>query len=299
MRILERCRPLAWPSQSDDQPAACPDGASDGDALLRRSTRAISLTDTGRRYFERVRPIVRDAELAQAEALAEHATPSGTLKIAAPVAYGQHVLAPKLFAFQQRYSAVRLNLHLSDELVNVVAGGFDLVIRLGRLDDSELVSRQLGRMDMRLVASRDYLERAGTPRTTAELANHRGILTRTDLDHWTIDSQSVRVLWHICTGNMLVTHDAVCAGLGIAMVPGFLADAAIGECACPPPLQMITGAEFWARKFEFGLQRVRRLFPRSAPGDKFGHLGSRSGCLFGDDAMRVVTSDLQEAIVAI
>jgi DNA-binding transcriptional LysR family regulator len=200
-----------------------------GPPLLRRSTRAISLTDTGWRYFERVRPIVRDTELAQAEALAEHATPSGTLKIAAPVAYGQHVLAPKLFAFQQRYSAVRLNLHLSDELVNVVAGGFDLVIRLGRLDDSELVSRQLGRMDMRLVASRDYLERAGTPRTTAELANHRGILTRTDLDHWTIDSQSVRVLWHICTGNMLVTHDAVCAGLGIAMVPGFLADAAITQ----------------------------------------------------------------------
>ena len=200
-----------------------------GAPLLRRSTRALSLTDTGRRYFERVRPIVRDAELAQAEALAEHATPSGTLKVAAPVAYGQHVLAPKLFAFQQRYPAVRLNLHLDDELVNVIAGGFDLAIRLGRLDDSDLLSRQLESIDMRLVASPDYLKHAGTPHTVAELANHRGILTRIDLDHWTIDDQSIRVLWHLCTGNMIVTFDAVCAGLGIAMVPGFMADTLIAK----------------------------------------------------------------------
>jgi DNA-binding transcriptional LysR family regulator len=111
--------------------------------------------------------------------------------------------------------------------VNVIAGGFDLVIRLGRLDDSELLSRQLERIDMRLVASPDYLRRAGIPRTAADLANHRGILTRADLDHWTIGNQSIRVLWQISTGNMLVTYDAVCAGLGIAMVPGFLADGAI------------------------------------------------------------------------
>ena len=62
-----------------------------------------------------------------------------------------------------------------------------------------------------------------------KLANHRGILTRIDLDHWTIDNQSVRVVWHICTGNMLVTHDAVCAGLGMAMVPGFMADTLIAK----------------------------------------------------------------------
>jgi DNA-binding transcriptional LysR family regulator len=70
---------------------------------------------------------------------------------------------------------------------------------------------------MRLVASPDYLQRAGTPQTAAELANHRGILPRTDPDHWTIDNQSIRVLWHISTGNMLVTRDAMCAGLGIAL----------------------------------------------------------------------------------
>jgi DNA-binding transcriptional LysR family regulator len=198
-----------------------------GAPLLLRSTRALSLTDTGRRYFERVRPIVRDAEAAQVETLAEHAIPSGTLKIAAPVAYGQHVLAPKLFAFQRQYPEVRLDLRLGDELVNVIADGFDLAIRLGRLDDSGLLRRQLGRIDMWLVASPDYLQRAGTPQTVPELANHRGILTRTDLDYWTIDNQSIRVRWHISTGNMFLTYDAARAGLGIALVPGFLADAPI------------------------------------------------------------------------
>ncbi|MGO4740198.1 LysR substrate-binding domain-containing protein [Bosea sp. 2KB_26] len=198
-----------------------------GAPLLLRSTRALSLTDTGRRYFERVRPIVRDAELAQVETLAEHASPSGTLKISAPVAYGQHVLAPKLFTFQQLYPAVRLDLRLGDELVNIVAGGFDLAIRLGRLDDSDLRGRLLERIDMWLVASPDYLARAGTPRAVAELANHRGILTRSDLDQWTVDNQSIRVRWHISTGNMSVTCHAACAGLGIALVPGFLADAPI------------------------------------------------------------------------
>jgi DNA-binding transcriptional LysR family regulator len=198
-----------------------------GAPLLLRSTRALSLTDIGRRYFERVRPIVRDAELAQFQALSERATPSGTLRIAAPVAYGQHVLAPKLFSFQRQYPAVRLDLRLGDELVNIIADGFDLAIRLGRLGDSGLLRRRLERIDMWLVASPDYLERAGIPQTVAELANHRGILTRTDLDHWTIDNQSIRVRWHISTSNMIVTYDAVCAGMGIGIVPGFLADAPI------------------------------------------------------------------------
>ncbi|TPL11536.1 LysR family transcriptional regulator [Mesorhizobium sp. B2-4-14] len=200
-----------------------------GAPLLLRSTRALSLTDTGRRYFERIRPIVHDAEQAQVEALAEHAIPSGTLKIAAPIAYGQHVLAPKLFTFLQRYPEVRIDLHLSDELVNVIAGGFDLVIRLGQLGDSDLVRRRLRHVDRKLVASPDYLDRAGTPRTVAELASHRGILTRTDLDHWTIDDQSIRIPWKISTSNMHITRDAACAGLGIALLPGYLADVPIAE----------------------------------------------------------------------
>ena len=80
---------------------------------------------------------------------------------------------------------------------------------------------------MWLVASPDYLARAATLRTVADLVDHDGIPTRTDLDHWMLDDQSIRVRWAISTGNMSVTYDAACPGLGIALVPGFLADAAI------------------------------------------------------------------------
>jgi DNA-binding transcriptional LysR family regulator len=200
-----------------------------GAPLLLRSTRALSLTNTGRRYYERIRPIVRDAELAQVEALAEHATPSGTLRLAASVAYGSHVLAPKLFSFQRRYPTVRLDLHLGDEPVNVVADGFDLAVRMGNLDDSALIAHLLDRVEMMLVASPDYLDRAGAPKVVGELANHRGILTQSHLDHWTIDGRSVRVLWHLSTSNMLVTREAALAGMGITRLPAFLAAPAIAD----------------------------------------------------------------------
>ncbi len=200
-----------------------------GAPLLLRSTRALSLTDTGRRYYERIRPIVRDAELAQVEALAEHATPSGTLRLSASVAYGSHVLAPKLFSFQRRYPTVRLDLHLGDEPVNVVADGFDLVVRMGNLDDSDLTAHLLDRVEMMLVASPDYLDRAGVPKGVDELASHRGILTQSHLDHWTIDGRPVRVLWHLSTSNMLVTREAALAGMGITRLPAFLAAPAIAD----------------------------------------------------------------------
>lgn len=193
-----------------------------GAPLLLRSTRALSLTDTGRRYYERIRPIVLDAEMAQADALAEHATPGGLLRISAPVAYGQHVLAPKLFAFQRSYPLVRIDLQLTDERVNIISAGFDLAVRIGRLDDSELISRQIDQVEMMLVASPAYLAQVGTPETIADLQNLKAIITRPQLDHWNINGEALRMRWHMSTGNMLVTRDAICAGLGVGLVPAFL-----------------------------------------------------------------------------
>jgi DNA-binding transcriptional LysR family regulator len=200
-----------------------------GAPLLLRSTRALSLTDAGRRYYERVRPIVRDAERAQAESLAETATPSGTLRIAASTAYGSHVLTPKLFSFQRLYPDVRLDLNLSDKRVNLVAEGFDLVIRMGALDDSELISSRLDHVEMLMVAAPQYIADNGMPRDVNDLHNHKIILTRKELVHWNIDGQSVRVSWHLSTSNMIVTRDAVCAGLGIAILPYFLAAQPIAD----------------------------------------------------------------------
>lgn len=193
-----------------------------GAPLLHRSTRALSLTDVGRRYFTRILPIVRDAELAQVEAMAGHAAPSGLLRVSATVAYGQLVIAPRLFRFLERHSAVNIDLRLSDERVNLVAGGYDLAIRMGVLDDSELISRKLDTVPMVLVAAPAYVDAHGAPRRAEDLSRHRAIVTRIDIDHWNIGEETVRIVWRMSTGNMFVTRDAVRAGLGIALVPLFL-----------------------------------------------------------------------------
>lgn len=194
-----------------------------GAVLLRRSTRALTLTDFGRRYYERIRPIVRAAELAQAETLATHATPCGMLRIAASVAYGQRILAPRIFAFQQKYPSVSVDLRLSDERINLIADGFDVAIRMGQLQDSQLVCRCIDKVHMVLVASPSYLDAVGVPNSVADLSGKQAVLTRPDLDQWVIDGVVVRMQWRTSTGSMLLTLDAARAGLGLAMIPSFLA----------------------------------------------------------------------------
>lgn len=198
-----------------------------GAPLLRRSTRALTTTDFGQRYFERAQPIVHEALQAQSEAEAEHTEPSGLVRVSAPNSFGQAVLAPKMFEFLNQHPAVRIDLKLSDERQPIVAGGFDLAIRMGALDDSDLVARRLATVAMRLVASPGYLAKNGEPQTAAELAHHVAVLTRADLDQWHIGDQTVRMRWGFSTGSMMLTRDAVTCGLGIGLLPAFLAEEAI------------------------------------------------------------------------
>lgn len=207
-----------------------------GAPLVHRSTRALTPTDFGHRYFRRVQPIVRDAMLAQAEAESEHAMPSGLIRLSAPSAFGQVVLAPKLFSFLVEHPAVRFDLRLSDERVPLIPNGLDLAIRMGRLDDSELVARRIAVIPIRLVASSAYLAVRGEPRHPADLADHQTILTHPDLDQWQIGEETVRPRWNMSTGNMLVTRDALLQGMGIGVLPAFLADPAIKEGKLVPLL---------------------------------------------------------------
>src|ERR1700761_4806346 len=114
-----------------------------GTKLIRRSTRAHVLTDAGRRLHARIAPLVVEAERAVAEVRDAAKAPSGLVRLAASAAFGQIVLMPILTRFVREYSKVRLDLTLSDQRVRLVEEGFDLAIRMGVLDDSDLLSRQL------------------------------------------------------------------------------------------------------------------------------------------------------------
>lgn len=143
-----------------------------GSQLLRRTTRSLSLTEAGRHYVEQAASafaLIDDAERAihgQENAL------SGRVRLSVPTTYAHYRLPPLLQAFTQRYPLVQVELNITNRNVDLVAEGFDLAIRLGRLPDSGLVARKLEDAAVCLVAAPAYLRRAGTPQSLIELAQH-------------------------------------------------------------------------------------------------------------------------------
>ena len=176
-----------------------------GTSLLARSTRRVALTNAGQRYYHRVRPIIHEAQAALAELVAGNSEPSGLQRISASVAYGQLVVAPRIVSFVARYPRVRIDLTLSDERVNLIAGRFDLAIRMGQLEDSYLISRRLADLPLAIVAAPAYLERRTRPTVAADIADHDTIVVLPELDQWQIGDETIRVHWRVsskrCVGD--------------------------------------------------------------------------------------------------
>jgi DNA-binding transcriptional LysR family regulator len=208
-----------------------------GTQLLRRNTRSLSLTDAGARFVVRCRPIVAEAEAAQRELLSDTGRPSGLLRVTASVGFGQVVLLPLLLDFLDRHPAVRLDLHLGDERVALIRDGFDLAVRMGELDDAELVQRRLATIPRRLVASPIYLARMGTPKSLEELARHEAVLLDPRANQWvfTVEGrdQAVAMRGRVAVRNLLGIREATLRGMGLALLPEFLvgADLASGRLA--------------------------------------------------------------------
>jgi DNA-binding transcriptional LysR family regulator len=132
--------------------------------LLNRTTRKVSMTDAGRHYYERARQIVEDAQSAENQAISASSKPSGLLKISVPVSFSLSYLNNWLPEFLRAYPDIRLDIEASDRMADIVSEGFDVVVRAGRLDDSELVAKRLTSSRMMVVAAPGYLQNAGTPR---------------------------------------------------------------------------------------------------------------------------------------
>ncbi len=143
-----------------------------GSRLLNRTTRTISLTDAGRAYFERCNQIVIDAENAERSINQLQENPSGLLRINAPGSFGSKYLLDVLSNFMNRYPEVKLEVEFNDRLIDVVAEGYDVVIRVGEIKDSNLVARKFTSSHSVVVASPDYLKRRGQPKQVEDLAQH-------------------------------------------------------------------------------------------------------------------------------
>ncbi len=143
-----------------------------GRQLLQRTTRRVSLTGAGRLYLEQARAAFTLLDEAGRDAQGQEGELTGRVRLSVPTTYGHYRLPPLLARFARQYPQVQVELNITNRNVDLVAEGFDLAIRLGQLPDSGLVARKLEDAALLLVASPDYLQRMGTPRTLEELQRH-------------------------------------------------------------------------------------------------------------------------------
>lgn len=200
-----------------------------GVRLIHRTTRSVSLTDAGNRYYRACSEGLARLEAASATMSGTTQVPSGTIRVSAPADFGNYFLADLVAEFLRQHERVRIELVLTDASLNLVEERIDLAFRTGRLPDSSLVARKLGPADRVLCASPRYLDAAGVPRRVADLRHHDCIVFGASLDNatWTIDgpggARSVPVKGRIAVNVMAFAMRAAVAGLGIAHLPAALA----------------------------------------------------------------------------
>ena len=220
-----------------------------GARLLNRSTRRISLTDTGSAYLERCKQVLADLEQATLAAGMHAANPSGILRINAPLSFSVHHLGRVLPLYAERYPNVELDVTLSDRVVDLVEEGFDLAIRIGKLQNSSLVMRRLVAARVLTCASPAYLARHGMPQHPDDLARHKCLTyayTQPD-NEWRFrrdgKSHTVRIHGglHCNNGDLLLA--AALSGMGIIRQPTFIIGDAIRDGRLLPLLTDYQGDE--------------------------------------------------------
>ena len=146
-----------------------------GVQLLNRTTRAISVTDAGQRYYESCKAILRDVQAAEGEVVGRSGTIRGTVRVGTTPTLARHVIIPALPQFAARYPGIYIDLHLSDAMIDLVYEGIDCVIRAGEPQLSNLILRRLARFPWYVCASPGYLRRHGEPASVADLQGHLAV----------------------------------------------------------------------------------------------------------------------------
>lgn len=206
-----------------------------GVQLLLRTTRSLHLTEAGCEYYEACRELIASFEEAEQRARSSLAQVHGVLRVNAPMSFGLCRLGPLLPRFNALHPKVELQLVLSDQQVDPVKGGFDVTIRIASLGDSSLVARQLSPAPRVLVASPEYLARAGVPRVPKDLIEHQclnyGYLqsgVSLQLSNGK-ETQRVHVTGPLHANNGDLLAQAAEGGMGIALLPVFIVEKALEQ----------------------------------------------------------------------
>lgn len=201
-----------------------------GVRLLNRTTRRLSLSEAGEAFYERCRRAVAEAEAAEAAVSRLAAAPRGALRVNAPMSFGLQHVVPALPEFLARYPELDVDLALNDRYVDLVEDGYDVGVRIGRLGDSSLIARRLARSRRVPLAALDYLRRRGRPLHPTDLRNHDCLTyayqaERSGLWRFRGPGGAVRVEvgGRLRANNGDALREAALAGLGIALLPTFIA----------------------------------------------------------------------------
>jgi len=204
-----------------------------GVRLLVRTTRRLSPTEEGLRCYEQCAALVAAAEEAERGVSGSRTRPVGKVRVDAPVTFAQMYLARPLAAFLRDHPGVEVELTTENRQVDLVEGGLDVVLRVARLRPSSLVARRLAPVELVVVGAPGYLARAGTPRTPADLVGHE-CLHYAIVPHeaeWRFGvgpaARSYPVQGRLASTDGTVLREAAAAGLGLAVMPDFMAAPAL------------------------------------------------------------------------
>jgi len=195
--------------------------------LLQRTTRRQTLTEAGHRYYQHCLRLLDDIAEAEAQISDIEAELSGKLRISAPVSFGLMHLGPALQEFQLIHPLIEMSIDFNDRLVDLIADGFDLAIRISRLEDSTLIAKKLSSTRLVVCASPEYLAYHGTPVIPTDLTNNHTVLHyRNTSESWQFQQDGGPISLHLQgklsanNGNFLC--DAAIAGQGIIYSPDFI-----------------------------------------------------------------------------
>ena len=221
--------------------------------LLHRTTRQATLTEDGLAFLPHAEHVVNAAVSARAALGREQAAPRGTLRVAAPASFARMHIVPGLPDFCRRYPGLALDLRISDSIVDLVEGAFDVAVRYTEPSDSSFVARRLAPDNRLLVASPDYIEQHGRPNTPDDLEQHACLVVGT-LDLWTFRGKDSEVIERRVTPILRINdgsavRDAASAGLGIALMATWCASDEIQSGSLVPALPdypLVSTQTLWA-----------------------------------------------------
>ena len=211
-----------------------------GVRLLQRTTRSLNLTDTGTVYYNQCSRILSEIEEANLAVTQMQTTPTGTLRLTAPVLFGSAVLASLVSEFIEHHPQLNVELLLSDQQLDLIQDGIDIAFRVGQLEDSSLIGRYLGDVRGILCASPEYLAQHPAPTHPEELQKHQ-LLNTFQWPQWTVQGPddkeiTIPVKARITVNDFASLFTLTVAGSGIAALPMIIAAPAIRAGALIPVL---------------------------------------------------------------